>query len=89
MSMRLSVLNRSIRPLEHVADARLRDAQEFGGLRLRQASRGDHLLKLDQQVGANQEMLGFVGREPEIAEYVAARRRDLHATFSWHLQLVS
>jgi len=34
-------------PSEEVADARLRDAQNLGGLGLRQSTRGDRLLKLD------------------------------------------
>ena len=34
-------------------------------------------------------MLGFFCGEPEIAKHVARRRRDLHATFSWHLRLAS
>jgi hypothetical protein len=53
---------------QQVADARLRGAQNPGGLRLRQSSRRDRLLKLDQQVGANQQMLGFLGGESEIAK---------------------
>ena len=76
-------------PAEHVADPRLRDAQQFGGLGLRQSSSCDDLLKLNQQVGANQEVLGLVGGEAEIAEHVAARRRDFQTTFSWHPRLVS
>ena len=59
-------------PSEHVADAWLRDAQEFRGLGLRQSSRRDGLLQLDQQVGTNQQVLGFVGGEAEIAEHIAA-----------------
>jgi hypothetical protein len=44
-----------------VADATLSDAQEFRDFCLRQPMRGDRLLELNQQVGADQQMRGLIG----------------------------
>ena len=74
---------------QEVAHARLCNFQDRGGLRLRQCAHGDRLLKLDQQVSADQQVLGFVGGEPEIAEEIAGRRRNLQTLFSWHCRLAS
>jgi hypothetical protein len=74
---------------EQIADARLRDAQNLRGLHLCESAGRDRLLQLDQQVRADEHMPGFFRGEPEIAKYVARRRRDLHVTFSWHLPLAS
>lgn len=52
--------------------------------RRRESSRGDRLLQLDQQVGTNQQMPGFRGRETEIAKDIARRRCDLQRRGASH-----
>ena len=46
-------------PTQEITDAGLGDAQDSGSLRLGQSARRERLLELNQQVGADQEMLGF------------------------------
>jgi hypothetical protein len=59
MSIRLSVLNRSIR-LRSMSLTRGCVTRRIC-LRLRQSAGGEHLLELNQEVGAHQQMLRFVG----------------------------
>jgi len=51
----------------------------FRTLGLRQVPRANRFLKLDQQIGSDQQMLRFLGREREIAKDIAAGRRDLQS----------
>ena len=46
---------------QQIADARLRDPKGLGCLGLRQPLRRDHLLQLNHQIGANEQMLGLFG----------------------------
>jgi hypothetical protein len=57
---------------QQVADSRLTDSQELGGLSLLEAPRSKFLLEPDHQVGAHQKVLGPFGSEPEVAEHVPA-----------------
>jgi hypothetical protein len=71
-TIRLSVLHRSIRP-RSMSLTRGCDAENLGGLRLRQSAGGERLLELNQEVGAHQQMLPFVGGESQISKHVARR----------------
>jgi hypothetical protein len=64
---------------QQITHAGLRDAQDRGGLGLRQVPRANRFPKLDQQIGSDQQMLRFLGREREIAKDIAAGRRDLQS----------
>jgi hypothetical protein len=57
---------------QHVADSRLANSEELGGLSLLQAPRLKLLLEPDHEVGAHEEVLCLVGREPKISEDVSA-----------------
>jgi hypothetical protein len=72
---------------QQIAHAGLRNAKYPCDLHLRHVSGVDRLLQVDEQIGADEEVLGFFSREPEIAKDVAARRGDLQLIFSWHRQL--
>src|SRR6516164_1833452 len=71
-------------PPQEVADARLAHLQQLRELRLLQASRGHDLLNLDQEVRADDEVLGLLLGEAEIAKHVPARRRHFQFTFWPH-----
>ena len=59
---------------QEMAHPRLGYPENRGRLGLLQMSRGDDPLELDHEVGTDQQMLGFLRREAEIAEDIAARR---------------
>src|SRR5713101_5825755 len=69
---------------QEIADARLAHLQLFRELRLLQASRRHDLLNLDQEVRADDEVLGLLLGEAEIAKHVAARWRHFELTFGRH-----
>lgn len=60
---------------QQIADARLRDPKGLGCLGLRQTLRRDRLLQLNHQIGANEQVLGLFGGEPQIAKHIPCRRR--------------
>src|SRR5439155_14953887 len=57
---------------QQVADSRLADSKQLGGLSLFQAQRPKRLLEPDHEVGAHQEVLRFARRESEVAKYISA-----------------
>jgi hypothetical protein len=63
MSIKLSVLNESIRPR---SNTRRSDVQQLGGLDLGQRSRGECSLELQQQVGTHQLVRRFFRGESEV-----------------------
>jgi len=64
MSIKLSVLKRSMRPRSRSLTRGCVTRRILAALAWVSRPRGECLLKLDQQVGSNQEVLGFFGGEP-------------------------
>src|SRR5204863_6635616 len=69
---------------QEIADARLAHLQQLRELRLLEASRRRDLLNLDQEVRSDDEVLGLLSGEAEIAKHVAAGRRNFQLTFCRH-----
>jgi len=63
-----------------IADAGLTDAKQAGSLGLGEPTRFDHLTEFDHELSAQLEVLGFLWREPQIAEHVAGGPANL----GWH-----
>ena|SRR5947209_19936318 len=57
---------------DEVGDARLRDAEQLRGFRLRELASANETDEPAHHGGANAEVFGFGGREAEIGEYVDA-----------------
>jgi len=67
---------------QQIADSWLRDSEQFGDLSLRETSRGNQRLQLDQQIGANRQVRRLFTREANVPKNVAARSYDHDAPFS-------
>ena len=67
---------------QEIADARLAHLQQLRERRLLQAPRRHDLLNLNQEVRADDEVLGLLLGEAEIAKHVAAGRRPRGASIS-------
>ncbi len=65
-------------PAYEVADARLRNAHQLGGLALGELTLLDELLHLDHEHGTDPKMLGLFHAKAKIGEHVPAGGSDLH-----------
>jgi hypothetical protein len=77
MSMSASVLKRSVRPGEEIADARLSHAQGLGGSPLLEAASRDELLYLNHEIRSDQQAFGLLTAKSHITGHIPGRPCDL------------